>query len=422
MRSQKAGRSSGDRLVVMLPSVTTSSSTTSAPALRRSVRTLGQEVSRRPRARSASTRFHGPWQMEATGLPESTKSRTKLTAVGFMRSWSGLTVPPGSSRASYSSTDAEPTSRSTPKVPASSRSWFRAAISPSWIDSRSVRAPAFSRACRGCSSSTRSTPSAARIATRRPFNSPAMSRSRHRRVEDDLGPAVVPLVEVLVGLRRPVEGQLVAHDERRLGLTRGDEVAQLPVVLLDRRLAAADVLALEPDHAVVEGELALLRQLVAGPRVLRHEDADVADLPDEADRGDQPVHRQIGLLLPVGLVRLVADALAAVVRPQPNGLVEYGLHRIDLRVVDGDRADRLGQSQPVGVPVDDHHLAGPPDGRREGGHQPDRAGAVDDRLVAGLHAGHLGGVVAGREDVGEHHVVGLALLGVLPQPQAVEVP
>src|SRR5881628_506270 len=51
----------------MLPSVTTCSSTTSAPALRRSVRTLGQEVSRRPRATSASTKFHGPWQIEATG-------------------------------------------------------------------------------------------------------------------------------------------------------------------------------------------------------------------------------------------------------------------------------------------------------------------------------------------------------------------
>jgi hypothetical protein len=40
--------------------VTTCSSTTSAPALRRSVRRLGHEVSRRPRARSASIRFHGP--------------------------------------------------------------------------------------------------------------------------------------------------------------------------------------------------------------------------------------------------------------------------------------------------------------------------------------------------------------------------
>ena len=68
MRSQKAGRSSGDRLVVMLPSVTTCSSTTSAPALRRSVRMLGKDVSRRPRATSASTRVHGPWQIDGDRL------------------------------------------------------------------------------------------------------------------------------------------------------------------------------------------------------------------------------------------------------------------------------------------------------------------------------------------------------------------
>src|SRR4051812_17322574 len=293
MRSQKAGRSSGDRLVVRFPSVTTCSSTTSAPALRRSVRRLGNEVSRRPPTTPASTKFHGPWQIAATGLPDSTKFRTNSTAAGCMRSLSGLTVPPGSSSASYSSTDAAPTSRSTPNVPASSRSLFRAAISPSLIDSRSVRAPASSRARRGCSSSTRSTPSAARIATRRPFSSPAMSRSRHRRLEDDLGPALVPGVEVLVGLRGLVQRQLVADDERRLCLAGRDQVAQLPVVLLHRSLATADVLALEPEHAVVEGELALLGQLVAGPGVLGHEHADVADLAGEAHRGDQPVHRQV---------------------------------------------------------------------------------------------------------------------------------
>src|SRR3954451_1412291 len=255
-----------------------------------------------------------------------------------------MTVAPCSSSASYSSSRAAPTSRSTPKVPASSRSLFRAAISPSWIDSTSVRAPASSRACRGFSSSTRSTPSAARIATRRPFSSPAISRSRHRGLEDDLRPALVPCVEVLVGLGGLVQWQLVADDERWRGLAGGDEVAQLPVVLLDRRLAAADVLALEPEHAVVEGDLALLRQLVAAPGVLGYEDADVADLPGEADRGDQPVHRQVGLLVAVGLMRLVADALAAVVRAQPHRFVEDGLHRIDLRVVDGDRADGLGES------------------------------------------------------------------------------
>src|SRR4051794_25380476 len=121
--------------------------------------------------------------------------------------------------------EAAPTSRSTPKVPASSRSWLRARISPLLIETTSVRAPASSRAWRGFSSSTRSTPSAARIATRRPFSSPAMSAPRHRRVQDDLGPALVTLVEVLVRLWRAVEGQLVAHDERRLRLAGGDQVA-----------------------------------------------------------------------------------------------------------------------------------------------------------------------------------------------------
>src|ERR671927_360298 len=296
--------------------------------------------------------------MEATGLPESTKSRTKDTAAGCIRSLSGFTVPPGSSRASYSSTDAAPTRRSTPNVPASSRSLLRAAISPSWIDSRSVRAPASSTARRGCSSSTRSTPSAARIATRRPFSSPAMSGPRRRRVQDDLGPALVPGVEVLVGLRRLVQRQLVADDERRLGLAGGDQVAQLPVVLLDRRLAAADVLALEPVQAVVEGDLPVLGQLVDAAGVLRHEDADRTDPAGEPHGLHQLVEGVVRVLVPLWVVRLVADALAAVVRAEAHRLLEHGLHRVDLRVVDRDRADRLGQPQPVGVAIHDHHLAG----------------------------------------------------------------
>jgi hypothetical protein len=45
MALQKAGRSSGDRLEMRLPSIATSSSTGMAPALRRSVRTPGYDVS-----------------------------------------------------------------------------------------------------------------------------------------------------------------------------------------------------------------------------------------------------------------------------------------------------------------------------------------------------------------------------------------
>jgi hypothetical protein len=80
--------------------------------------------------------------MAATGLPVATKEATKLTASRLRRSVSGFTVPPGRSSASYSSADASDTCRSTENVPAETRSNWRAWISPGWIDSRSVLAPA----------------------------------------------------------------------------------------------------------------------------------------------------------------------------------------------------------------------------------------------------------------------------------------
>src|SRR5579875_3402101 len=88
------------------------------------------------------------------------------------------------------------------------------------------------------------------------------SSGGHPGLQHDLGPAVVARVEVLVRLRRALERDLVADDEGRRRLAGGDQVAQLPVVPLHRRLAAADVLALEPEHAVVERDLAVLRELV----------------------------------------------------------------------------------------------------------------------------------------------------------------
>ncbi|SDS78519.1 hypothetical protein SAMN04515669_1918 [Jiangella sp. DSM 45060] len=98
--AQNAGRSSGLRLVTRPLSVTTSSSTQVAPALRRSVRRLGQDVSVRPRTTSASTSVHGAWQIAATGLPAAKNALTNATASGDVRSWSGLATPPGSSSAS----------------------------------------------------------------------------------------------------------------------------------------------------------------------------------------------------------------------------------------------------------------------------------------------------------------------------------
>src|SRR6185437_13427101 len=70
-----ASTSSGLRLVTIFPSITAGSSTTVAPALRRSVRIDGQLVAVRSRTRSASISSQGPWQMAPTGFPCSANRR-----------------------------------------------------------------------------------------------------------------------------------------------------------------------------------------------------------------------------------------------------------------------------------------------------------------------------------------------------------
>src|SRR5437763_4895052 len=98
--SQNAGRSSGFRDVTRPWSTTTSSSTQLPPAFRMSVSSDGHEVSLRPRATSASTSIHGPWQITATGLPASKNERTNSTASSSVRIVSGLPTPPGMTRPS----------------------------------------------------------------------------------------------------------------------------------------------------------------------------------------------------------------------------------------------------------------------------------------------------------------------------------
>jgi hypothetical protein len=100
---QKAGRSSGLRLVTMAPSTWTCSSTQVPPALPISVRRLGHDVRVRPRTTPASISVHGPWQIAATGRPDCTQSRKNDTDASSRRSWSGLATPPGSTTPSYSS-------------------------------------------------------------------------------------------------------------------------------------------------------------------------------------------------------------------------------------------------------------------------------------------------------------------------------
>src|SRR3954471_20463101 len=106
-------------------------------------------------------------------------------------------------------------------------------------------------------------------------------------MEHDLRPAFLALVEVLVGVGRLVERQLVTDDPRRRRLSARDEVAQAPVVLLHRALPRPDLLTPEPELTEVDGEFALLGQLVWATRVLRDEDADDTDLTREAHRLDE---------------------------------------------------------------------------------------------------------------------------------------
>src|SRR3954454_25075871 len=158
-------------------STCTSSSTHVPPALRMSVRRLGQLVSVRPLTTTASTSVHGAWQITAIGLPLSAKDFAKLTASGIVRSWSGLATPPGSTRPSYDATSALSTVSSTGKVSALSR-WLNACTFPvSGATSLGVP-PAASTAFHGSVSSTCSMPSVAtRNAIVLPLSSSAIPES-----------------------------------------------------------------------------------------------------------------------------------------------------------------------------------------------------------------------------------------------------
>src|SRR5690606_9897677 len=97
---QKAGRSSGVRLVTRPWSTTTSRSTQRAPAFSRSRWMFCTEVSSRLPTTSAFTSTQGPWQIAPTGLPAWKKARVKRTALSSARRASGLNRPPGITRAS----------------------------------------------------------------------------------------------------------------------------------------------------------------------------------------------------------------------------------------------------------------------------------------------------------------------------------
>src|SRR5581483_6879172 len=166
----KAGMSCGLRLVTRLPSTTTSSSTHSAPALRRSVFSDGHAAMRRPRASFASIIVHGPWQIAATGFPSRKNAFTNSTAFGSIRSLSGFITPPGRSRVSKSCGLARSIGKSTGKSSPHSVNFHPRTFS-CFGETMRVVAPALSSAFRGSVSSTCSKPSVTKIATLTPSRS-----------------------------------------------------------------------------------------------------------------------------------------------------------------------------------------------------------------------------------------------------------
>src|SRR5581483_639999 len=124
-----------------------------------------------PPAAPTSMTVHGPWQITATGLPESKKLFANATALGCMRRRSGFITPPGSRRASNScgsaSSRATSMGNSSPhSVKYQPRTWWCSAG-----ETMLVFAPTSSSAPRGLVISTCSKPSSIRIATLKPFRS-----------------------------------------------------------------------------------------------------------------------------------------------------------------------------------------------------------------------------------------------------------
>jgi hypothetical protein len=137
--------------------------------------------------------------------------------------------------------------------------------------------------------------------------------SSYIRAEDNLRPAQVAVIEMLVCVRSLSKWQLVRNDDAGLGLSDVDQVAQTSVVRLHVALARTHLLTLEPELAKVESNLALLRQIIRCVRILRHKDANDTDLSSRLDGIDEGVHYQIRNFFALRIVALVANALRAAV-------------------------------------------------------------------------------------------------------------
>ena len=132
-----------------------------------------------------------------------------------------------------------------------------------------------------------------------------------------------------------------------------DQLAELAVVGFHVALASAHFLALEPELAEVEGDLALLGELVLGARILRNEDPDNADLAGGFHGIHQRVHGQIRDFLAGGIVALVPTHSAPQSAPKPPVSSRICIADVAILVVDGGRAQLLREREPISFPIHD---------------------------------------------------------------------
>ena len=99
-----------------------------------------------------------------------------------------------------------------------------------------------------------------------------------------------------------------------------NQIAQVPVVVLDVGLPGANRLPFEPEESHVKSNLTLLGELIGTARVFGQENADDADSAGEAYRAHKMIHGEIGYLVAVWRVALVAHAFTTSVGALSPGL------------------------------------------------------------------------------------------------------
>ena len=99
-----------------------------------------------------------------------------------------------------------------------------------------------------------------------------------------------------------------------------NQIAQVPVVMLDVGLPGTNRLPFEPEESHVKSDFTLLGELVGSARVFGQENADHADSAGEAYGAHKIIHSEIGYLVAVWLVTLIAYAFTTSVGAQSAGL------------------------------------------------------------------------------------------------------